>query len=73
MKIDWPTVVLVIGIITYVRVPQARGAFNMLGERAADLDAPILAALLVGLVDALASAFASTTAMLALLAPLVIH
>lgn len=71
-KIDWPTVVLVTGIITYVGVLQALGALNMLGERAADLDVPILAALLVCLVAALVSAFASTTAMLALLVPLAI-
>ncbi|KXF52653.1 hypothetical protein AXA44_09580 [Rhodococcus sp. SC4] len=66
-KIDWPTVVLVTGIIAYVGVLQALGALNMLGERTADLEVPILAALLVCLVAALVSAFASTTAMLALL------
>ena len=66
-KIDWPTVVLVTGIIAYVGVLQALGALNMLGERTADLEVPILAALLVCLVAALGSAFASTTAMLALL------
>lgn len=69
-KIDWPTVVLVTGIITYVGVLQELGTLNMLGERAADLDVPILAALLVCFVAALVSAFASTTAMLALLVPL---
>ncbi|MBY3988743.1 C4-dicarboxylate ABC transporter [Rhodococcus fascians] len=71
-KIDWQTVVLVTGIITYVGVLQAVGALNMLGEGAADLDVPILAALLVCFVAALVSAFASTTAMLALLVPLAI-
>lgn len=71
-KIDWSTVVLVTGIITYVGVLQELGALDMLGERAADLDVPILAAFLVCLVAALVSAFASTTAMLALLVPLAI-
>jgi len=69
-RIDWSTVVLVTGIITYVGVLQQLGALNMLGEHAAELDVPILAALLICFVAALVSAFASTTAMLALLVPL---
>ena len=70
--IDWPTVLLVSGIITYVGVLQHLGATDMLGQIAADMDAPVLAVLFVCCVAGLVSAFASTTAMLAALVPLAI-
>lgn len=69
-RIDWPTVLLVSGIITYVGVLQEFSATDMLGELAADMDAPILAVLFICCVAGLISAFASTTAMLAALVPL---
>ncbi|GAA1680958.1 hypothetical protein MMUR_06550 [Mycolicibacterium murale] len=71
-RIDWPTVLLVSGIITYVGVLQHLGATDMLGQVAADMNAPILAVLFVCCVAGLVSAFASTTAMLAALVPLAI-
>jgi di/tricarboxylate transporter len=71
-QVDWPTVLLVSGIITYVGVLQHLGATDMLGELAANMDAPVLAVLFVCCVAGLVSAFASTTAMLAALVPLAI-
>lgn len=71
-KIDWSTVLLVGGIITFVSVLQTMGAVNLLGEAAAQIGAPIISAFVICLVGALVSAFASTTGMLAALVPLAI-
>ncbi|TCK24341.1 SLC13 family permease [Pseudonocardia endophytica] len=71
-EIDWSTVLLVGGIITYVGVLQEAGTVDMLGELAAGLAVPLLAAFLVCVVCALVSAFASTTGILAALVPLAI-
>jgi di/tricarboxylate transporter len=71
-EIDWSTVLLVGGIITYVGVLQEAGTVDMLGELAAGLSVPLLAAFLVCVVCALVSAFASTTGILAALVPLAI-
>jgi hypothetical protein len=57
------------GIITYVGVLQHLGATDMLGQVAADMNAPILAVLFVCCVAKSVSAFAYTTAMLAALVP----
>lgn len=69
-RIDWGSVLLVGGIITYVGVLSEMGVLDMLGEQAAELSAPLLAALLLCAVAGLVSAFASTTGMLAALVPL---
>jgi di/tricarboxylate transporter len=69
-KIDWSTVLLVGGIITYVGVLQTMGTVELLGEAAKHAGAPIVAALVICLIAALISAFASTTGILAALVPL---
>lgn len=69
-RIDWGSVLLVGGIITYVAVLTELGVLDMLGKGAAGLGSPILAALLLCVVAGLVSAFASTTGMLAALVPL---
>lgn len=69
-RIDWGSVLLVGGIITYVGVLKEMGVLDMLGEGAADLGTPLLAAFLLCVVAGLISAFASTTGMLAALVPL---
>ncbi len=71
-EIDWSTVLLVGGIITYVGVLQEMGAVDMLGDAAAGLTVPLLAALVICAVGGLVSAFASTTGILAALVPLAI-
>lgn len=69
-RIDWSTVLLVGGIGTFVGVLQKMGCIDMLGEAARRVGAPILAALVICLIAALVSAFASTTGILAALVPL---
>ena len=69
-RIDWSTVLLVGGIITFVGVLQNMGAVDMLGDAAARLGVPILTALVICFIGALVSAFASTTGILAALVPL---
>lgn len=69
-KIDWSTVLLVGGIITYVGVLQSMGTVNLLGEAAKHVGAPIVTALVICLIAGLVSAFASTTGILAALVPL---
>ncbi|GAA3325756.1 SLC13 family permease [Paeniglutamicibacter sulfureus] len=71
-KIDWSTVLMVGGIITFVGVLQKMGAVELLGEAASRIGAPIVAALVICLIGGLVSAFASTTGMLAALVPLAI-
>ncbi|MGY2744115.1 SLC13 family permease [Arthrobacter sp. UYCu723] len=69
-KIDWSTVLLVGGIITFVGVLQTMGAVALLGKAAAGAGTPLLAALVICAIGGLVSAFASTTGMLAALVPL---
>ncbi|RSM59241.1 C4-dicarboxylate ABC transporter [Amycolatopsis sp. WAC 01376] len=71
-EIDWSTVLLVGGIITYVGVLQKIGAIDLLGDLASGPSAPIFAALVICAVSGLVSAFASTTGILAALVPLAI-
>ncbi len=69
-RIDWGSVLLVGGIITYVGVLTQLGVIDMLGESATKLGTPLVAALLLCAAAGLISAFASTTGMLAALVPL---
>lgn len=69
-KIDWSTVLLVGGIITFVGVLQTMGAVDLLGEGAKAIGSPLIAALVLCVVGGLVSAFASTTGILAALVPL---
>lgn len=69
-KIDWSTVLLVGGIITFVGVLQTMGAVALLGGAAGAVGTPLLAALVICAIGGLISAFASTTGMLAALVPL---
>jgi di/tricarboxylate transporter len=69
-RIDWSTVLLVGGIITYVGVLQTLGTVDLLGQAARQVGAPIVTAVVICLIAALVSAFASTTGILAALVPL---
>jgi len=69
-RIDWSTVLLVGGIVTYVGVLQAMGAVDLLGSAAKSLTVPLASAVVICLVGGLVSAFASTTGILAALVPL---
>jgi di/tricarboxylate transporter len=69
-KIAWPTVLLICGIITYVSLLQSQGTIDWLGSGIADINAPLLAALVILFIGAVVSAFASTTAILGVVVPL---
>jgi Na+/H+ antiporter NhaD/arsenite permease-like protein len=69
-RIDWSTVLLVGGIVTYVGVLQAMGAVDMLGSAAKSVSVPLVSAVVICAVAGLVSAFASTTGILAALVPL---
>ena len=71
-KIDWSTILMVGGIITFVGVLEHMGAVDMLGEAASQVGTPLIAAFVICIIGGLVSAFASTTGMLAALVPLAI-
>jgi di/tricarboxylate transporter len=71
-KIAWGTVLLVGGIVTYVSLLQDQGTVEWLGAQVAGVGAPLLAALLICLIGAVVSAFASTTGILGALIPLAV-
>ena len=71
-RIDWSTVFVVGGIVTFVGVLQKLGAVDLLGHAAMNVGTPLLAALIICMTAALVSAFASTTGILAALVPLAV-
>lgn len=71
-QIAWPTVLLITGIVTYVGLMQRIGTIDWLGEQVAGIGVPLLAALVICLIGAAVSAFASTTGILAALIPLAV-
>lgn len=71
-RIDWSTAFLVGGIVTYVGVLQKLDAVNLLGRAAMGIGTPFLAALVICMIAALVSAFASTTGVLAALVPMAV-
>ena len=71
-RIDWSTAFVVGGIVTYVGVLQKLDAVDLLGRPAMAIGTPMLAALLICMIAALVSAFASTTGVLAALVPMAV-
>jgi di/tricarboxylate transporter len=71
-RIDWSTAFVVGGIVTFVGVLQKLGTVDLMGRAALDVGTPVLAALIVCVVAALVSAFASTTGVLAALVPMAV-
>ncbi|MEO3792463.1 SLC13 family permease [Nonomuraea sp. B10E15] len=69
-KVAWSTVLLICGIITYVALLQGQGTIDWLGSGIADIDAPLLAAIVILFIGSVVSAFASTTALLGVVVPL---
>ncbi|MBY4213368.1 hypothetical protein HQO42_16540 [Rhodococcus fascians] len=68
--IDWSTILLVGGIVTYVSFLKRQGSIDGLGEAAAHIPWPLLAVFTMCIVGAFISAFASTTALLPVIIPL---
>lgn len=71
-QIAWPTVLLITGIVTYVGLMERIGTIDWLGTQVAGIGVPLLSALLICLIGAAVSAFASTTGILAALIPLAV-
>ncbi|WP_462418230.1 SLC13 family permease [Kytococcus sp. Marseille-QA3725] len=71
-QISWGTVLLIGGIVTYVTLLQNQGVVDWLGEGVANVGNPLLAALLICLIGAVVSAFASTTGIIGALIPLAV-
>jgi di/tricarboxylate transporter len=71
-KIAWPTVLLICGIVTYVSLLENIGTVEWLGEKVANIGAPLAAALLICYIGGVVSAFASTTGILGTLIPLAV-
>ncbi|PXY23208.1 hypothetical protein BAY59_26295 [Prauserella coralliicola] len=71
-EVSWDIILLVAGILTYVGVLQRNGTIDWLGASVATVDSPLLAALLICLIGAVVSAFASTTGILGAVIPLTV-
>jgi di/tricarboxylate transporter len=71
-RIDWSTILMVGGIITFVGVLQRMDAVNLLGHAAMNLGTPLVAAFVICMIAGLVSAFASTAGILAALVPMAV-
>lgn len=71
-RIAWGTVLLVGGIVTYVALLEKEGVVKWLGETVSGAGAPLVVALLICVIGAWVSAFASTTGILGALIPLAV-
>jgi di/tricarboxylate transporter len=69
-RIAWDVVLLVCGIVTYVAALQRHGTVEALGAGMAALHSPLVSALLLCVVGAVTSAFASSAGILGALVPL---
>lgn len=69
-KVSWDAIVLICGLLTFVATLQRIGTVDLLGSSIARLDSPLFAALLILVVAALVSAFASTFGTIGALVPL---
>ncbi|GAA3746799.1 di/tricarboxylate transporter [Spinactinospora alkalitolerans] len=70
--VSWGVVLLVGGLVTYVELLERIGTIDWLGSGVANVGSPLIAALLICLIGAVVSAFASTTGMLSALIPLAV-
>ncbi len=71
-QVSWPEIMLIVGVSTYVGVMQKMGTIDFVGNSVAGLASPLVAALVLCLVGAVVSAFASSTAVLGSLIPLAV-
>ena len=71
-QISWGTVLLIGGIVTYVGLLQNQGVVQWLGDQVAGIGAPRIAALMICLIGAIVSAFASTHGIIGALIPLAV-
>lgn len=71
-KISWSVVMLICGIVTYMGLLQRMGTINFVGSSVANAGEPLLASLLICVVAAISSAFASSAGVLGALIPLAV-
>lgn len=71
-QVTWPEIVLITGVSTYVGVMEKMGTISYVADGVAGLASPLTAALLLCLIGAVVSAFASSTAVLGSLIPLAV-
>ena len=71
-QVTWPEIMLITGVSTYVGVLEKMGTIDFVGTSVAGLASPLTAALLLCLIGAVVSAFASSTAVLGSLIPLAV-
>ncbi|WAC28519.1 SLC13 family permease [Ancylobacter sp. SL191] len=71
-QVTWPEIVLITGVSTYVGVMEAMGTISYAANSVAGLASPLMAALVLCLIGAVVSAFASSTAVLGSLIPLAV-
>ncbi|AXB41688.1 SLC13 family permease [Amycolatopsis albispora] len=71
-QVAWPTVLLICGIVTYVSLMERAGTIDWLGNLVTGIGTPLLAALVICVIGAIVSAFASTTGILGALIPLAV-
>ena len=71
-KIAWSVVLLVCGIVTYVAALQRYGTVEAVGDGIAGLGSPLVTGLLICVVGAITSAFASSAGILGAMIPLAI-
>jgi di/tricarboxylate transporter len=71
-QVAWPTVLLICGIVTFVSLMEKVGTIDWLGHMVTTIGAPLLAAIIICLIGAVVSAFASTTGILGALIPLAV-
>lgn len=69
-EIGWGVVLLIAGIVTFINMLETAGIVTLVANNVAHIGTPLLAALLMLVVAALTSAFASTNAMFVVLVPL---
>ena len=71
-KISWSVVLLVCGIVTYVSALQRHGTVDAVGAGIVGLGSPLVVALLICVVAAVTSAFASSAGILGAMIPLAV-
>lgn len=71
-QVSWPEIMLITGVGTYVAVLEKMGTVSFVGHSVAGMSSPLWAALLLCLIGAVVSAFASSTAVLSSLIPLAV-
>ena len=71
-QVAWPTVLLICGIVTFVSLMERVGTIDWLGNMVTTIGSPLLAAIIICLIGAVVSAFASTTGILGALIPLAV-